>query len=54
MWHVQNICRRVRKRGIKVQRKGFGKKDTSKRGLKAGGRGRNKTSTCRHPKRRKK
>jgi hypothetical protein len=34
-------------------RKGFGKKDGSKRGLKAGGRGRNKTSKCRHPKRRK-
>jgi len=37
-----------------MPRKGFGRKDGSKRGLKAGGRGRNKTSVCRHPKRRKK
>ena len=33
-----------------MQRKGYGKKDGSQRGLKSGGRGRNKTSTCRHPK----
>jgi len=30
-------------------RKGYGTKDGSRKGLKAGGRGRNKTSTCRHP-----
>jgi len=30
-------------------RRGFGKKDGSQRGRKAGGRGRNKTSECRHP-----
>ena len=35
-----------------VRRKGFGSKDGSKRGFKAGGRGRNKTSVCRHPKKR--
>jgi len=38
---------------IKMSRKGFGKKDGSRRGLKANGRGRNRTSNCRHPKRRK-
>lgn len=30
-------------------RKGFGKKDGSQRGLEQGGRGRNRTDTCRHP-----
>jgi len=30
-------------------RRGYGLKDGSKRGLKNGGRGRNKTSKCRHP-----
>jgi len=30
-------------------RKGFGRKDGSQRGLKAGGRGRNRTENCRHP-----
>ena len=30
-------------------RKGYGLKDGSRKGLKLGGRGRNKTSTCRHP-----
>ena len=28
----------------------YGKKDGSKRGLKSGGKGRNKTDNCRHPK----
>jgi len=32
------------------RRKGYGLKDGSQRGLKSGGRGRNITSTCRHPK----
>jgi len=31
-------------------RKGYGKKDGSKRGWKQGGMGRNRTSKCRHPK----
>ena len=31
-------------------RRGYGLKDGSQRGRKAGGRGRNRTSTCRHPK----
>ena len=35
-------------------RRGFGKKDGSQSGLKAGGMGRNRTSTCRHPKIKKK
>ena len=30
-------------------RKGFGKKTGSQRGQKQGGRGRNRTSVCRHP-----
>ena len=29
---------------------GYGKKDGSQRGSKAGGQGRNRTSVCRHPK----
>jgi len=33
-----------------MPRPGYGKKDGSRRGLKAGGRGRNKTTKCRHPK----
>ena len=33
-----------------MPRRGFGKKDGSKRGLQAGGRGRNRPSPCRHPK----
>jgi len=32
----------------------YGKKDGSQKGLKKGGRGRNKTSECRHPKIKKK
>ncbi|AJP62016.1 hypothetical protein [ANMV-1 virus] len=35
-------------------RSGYGRKDGSQRGLKAGGRGRNQTSTCRHPETKKK
>ncbi len=35
-----------------MTRRGYGKKDGSQRGQKAGGRGRNTTSKCRHPKRR--
>lgn len=31
-------------------RKGFGKRDGSQQGMKQGGRGRNRTDTCRHPK----
>lgn len=30
-------------------RRGFGKRDGSQHGMKAGGRGRNQTSNCRHP-----
>ena len=30
-------------------RNGYGKKDGSQRGRRQGGRGRNKTSNCRHP-----
>jgi len=39
------------KKVVKRQRKlgAFGAKDGSQRGLKNGGRGRNKTSSCRHP-----
>ena len=29
----------------------YGKKDGSRTGFKSGGRGRNRTDTCRHPKR---
>jgi len=32
-----------------MRRKGFGRKDGSQRGFKHGGRGRNKTTTCRNP-----
>jgi len=32
-----------------MARKGFGKKNGSRQGMKQGGRGRNQTSTCRHP-----
>jgi len=37
-----------------MRRTGFGSKDGSKKGSKSGGRGRNKTSNCRHPKKKKK
>ena len=30
-------------------RRGFGQKNGSQQGSKAGGRGRNRTATCRHP-----
>jgi len=33
---------------VKITRKGYGKKDGSKRGSKQGGRGKNRTSICRH------
>ncbi len=33
---------------------GYGQKNGSQRGLKSGGRGRNRTSTCRHPNLKKK
>jgi len=36
-----------------MPRLGYGKKDGSKRGRKAGGRGRNRTPVCRHPKKKK-
>jgi hypothetical protein len=32
-----------------MPRKGFGKKDGSRKGQESGGRGRNQTSECRHP-----
>lgn len=32
-----------------MRRTGYGKKDGGQRGRKAGGRGRNRTSNCRHP-----
>jgi hypothetical protein len=35
---------------MRKPRKGFGLKDGSRIGLKSGGRGKNRTSTCRHPK----
>jgi len=31
-------------------RRGYGQKNGSQQGFKQGGRGRNRTSTCRHPK----
>jgi len=34
---------------MKKRRRGFGLKDGSSRGMKAGGRGKNRTSNCRHP-----
>jgi len=34
---------------MKKRRVGFGLKDGDRRGIKAGGRGRNRTTTCRHP-----
>lgn len=34
-------------------RKGFGKKDGSRKGQEAGGRGRNQTDNCRHPSKRR-
>jgi len=37
-----------------MPRRGFGKKDGSQRGFKVGGRGRNRTSKCRHPEKKKK
>lgn len=36
-----------------MARIGYGRKDGSQRGSKSGGKGRNRTSICRHPKRRK-
>ena len=36
-----------------MRRSGYGRKDGSKRGYKQGGRGRNRTSRCRHPKTRR-
>ena len=32
-----------------MARSGYGKKDGSKKGSKQGGRGRNRTNSCRHP-----
>ena len=37
------------RRVVRKSRAGYGLKDGSGRGRKAGGRGRNRTSTCRHP-----
>lgn len=37
-------------KGISTGRKGYGKKDASKKGAKEGGLRRNKTDNCRHPK----
>ena len=34
---------------MRMVRKGFGSKDGSQKGRKAGGRGRNRTTKCRHP-----
>jgi len=34
---------------MKKRRSGFGLKDGSSRGMKKGGRGRNRTTVCRHP-----
>ncbi len=36
-----------------MARKGYGKKDGSGKGIKQGGRGRNKTTPCRHPQKKK-
>ena len=36
-----------------MARRGFGRKDGSQRGMKAGGRGRNQTNKCRHPSKKK-
>jgi len=43
-------------RAIKTRqsRPGYGRKDASQRGWKRGGRGRNRTTNCRHPSKRKK
>ena len=32
-----------------MPRRGFGRRDGSQRGMRQGGRGRNRTSNCRHP-----
>lgn len=37
-----------------MPRPGYGKKDGSARGRKAGGRGQNRTDNCRHPNKKKK
>jgi len=34
---------------MRKSRRGFGQRDGSQRGRQAGGRGRNQTNTCRHP-----
>jgi len=34
---------------MKKRRSGFGLKDGNSRGMKEGGRGKNRTSNCRHP-----
>ena len=34
---------------MRKPRTGFGRKDGSQQGFKQGGRGRNRTTTCRHP-----
>ena len=36
-----------------MARSGYGKKDGSRRGRRSGGRGRNQTDNCRHPKKRR-
>ena len=38
------------KKMMEKKKKGFGAKDGSKKGKKLGGKGRNQTSVCRHPK----
>ena len=51
---ILRILLKIKRKGDKnmTRRKGFGSKDGSKKGFKAGGRGRNRTSVCRHPKKR--
>ena len=36
-----------------MNRRGYGRKDGSQRGRREGGRGRNRTSNCRHPEKKK-
>lgn len=53
-WYDPKKKRWIRNKGVyKRGTKGYGIKDGSQRGRKSGGRGRNKTSICRHPKKRR-
>jgi len=47
--HTANNVTRMSDRLYDDRRRGYGRMDGSQRGYRTGGRGRNRTSSCRHP-----